>query len=341
MYREPLWYEVIDSFMRLLFLRGYAVSKKDYLEKIWDFWCIISIVGIWPRFIEPNLLRISRLSLKIPHLPVNFNGLKILHFSDLHWSGSESIVIRKLINQTDKFRPDFIFFTGDFLSCARLHNPMELKILLNRLRSTYGSFAVLGNHDYSHFVTVNVDGDYDLADDTSSSKIIKGLKRLFRPINLTKRVTPRAQAIPRHEALMDLLRETSFRVLDNTVELVSCRGSRINVCGLGEYSLGQCKPEVAFRDYDCNYPGVILSHNPDSLEILKNYPGSLVLAGHTHGGQINLPGLWKRFTYAEHPEFKRGLKKFGEKWAYINRGISSLIKFRWFSAPELTLITLK
>lgn len=317
------------------------MSRRDYLEKIWTTWCIISIVGIWPRFIEPNLLRISRLSLKIPELPDDLSGLKILHFSDLHWNGRESIVTRKLIYQANKFQPDFIFFTGDFLSCAQLYNPLGLKNFLNQLKSTYGSFAVLGNHDYSHFVTVNEEGDYDLVDNPSGSKIIKGLKRLFYPITLTKRVSLRAQLLPKHEALMNLLSETNFRILDNAIDLVFCKKTRINICGLGEYSLGQCKPEIAFQNYNHNYLGIILSHNPDSFEILKRYPGSLLLAGHTHGGQVNLPGLARRFTYAEHPEFKRGLKKLGEKWAYINRGLSASIKFRWCSPPELTLITLK
>ena len=52
---------------------------------LWDVACAVSIVGIWPRFIEPNLLRVTRLTLPIRNLPSTLLGLRVVHFSDLHF----------------------------------------------------------------------------------------------------------------------------------------------------------------------------------------------------------------------------------------------------------------
>lgn len=307
---------------------------------MWEAWCIVSGIGIWPRYIEPRLLGVSRFVLPIPELPSALIGLKIAHFSDLHWNHSFSSTLqRKLIRKANALQPDLILFTGDFLCRSALEKKEGLKKTLTSLKAKIGCFAVLGNHDYARFVTVNAQGDYDIA--PPSSNIVQGFKRLFHPVPLTGHVTTQAREVGWHAELMTLLKQTPFQLLNNTTQLVSHHGHGINICGLEEYSLGRFHPEIAFKDYDLRYPGIILTHNPDTLKRLKDYPGNLILSGHTHGGQINLSGLWKRFTRIEHLEFKHGLKRVGEKWAYINRGISSTMKFRWFAPPELTLLTLK
>lgn len=316
--------------------------KKPWTEWAWDAWCIISGIGIWPRYIEPRLLEVIRLALPIPHLPKELIGLKVLHFSDLHWNRQfSSYFQKKLIRKANALKPDLILFTGDFLCRSMLENSEELRKMLDSLKAKIGCFAVLGNHDYAHFVTVNGHGDYDVEASSSSSTISKGFKRLFQSVILTKQVTPQARQVKQHEELIALLKQTSFQLLNNRTKRVAYKGSWINICGLEEYSVGKFHPEIAFQDYDVRYPGIVLSHNPDTLEVLKHYPGDLILSGHTHGGQVNLPWLWKRFTRIEHLQFKRGLKILGKKWAYINRGISSVMKFRWFAAPELTLLTLQ
>ncbi len=316
--------------------------SKQWTEWAWDAWCIISGIGIWPRYIEPRLLKITRLTLPISDLAPDLVGLKILHFSDLHWNNQfSSILQKKLIWKVNALQPDLIVFTGDFLCRSKLENPEGLKLILESLKAKIGCFAVLGNHDYARFVTVNDQGDYDVEAPSTTSNISKGFKRLFRPLSLTKHVTTQAQQVGFHTDLMALLEQTPFQLLNNTTKLVAYKRHWINICGLEEYTLGRFNPDIAFKNYHARYPGIILSHNPDTLQILKHHPGDVVLSGHTHGGQVNLPGLGKRFTLIENLQFKKGLKVLGKKWAYINRGISSVMKFRWFAAPEITLITLQ
>ena len=309
---------------------------------MWEAWCILSGIGIWPRYIEPRLLSTTHLSLPIPNLPSKLNGFKILQFSDLHFSSAfPRSLKRKLIRKINEFEPHILVFTGDFLCRSVLEQPEELKDILNSLKASVGYFAVLGNHDYASFVTVNQHGEYDVEDYKSSqSDISKGFGRLFTSVLVNGCITERARQIGFHEELLKLLKETPFKVLHNENQIVSYQECQLNVCGVGEYSLGKLDVEAAFQQYDRDSPGIVLCHHPDGIEILKDQPGDLILCGHTHGGQINLPYLWKRLTRIQHLEYKRGLKKVGKKWVYINRGIASVMPFRWFSIPEITLLTL-
>lgn len=318
-------------------------KKRGKIERLWDLWCLLSGIGIWPRYIEPHLLSVSRLTLLIPSLAPALENMTILHLSDLHWGLSFSPLLRsQIIKQTTLIKPDLICFTGDFLCRSQLEDKEGLKTFLNSLKAKIGCFAILGNHDYAQFVTINEEGDYDVDIPSPEAVVAKGIKALFRSVPLTQRITLEAKKVKMHADLIALLKETPFQLLHNETQFVSFQDSGINLCGLGEYTLGQFHPEKAFSSYQSAFPGIILSHHPDTLPLLKAYPGELILSGHTHGGQVNLPFLWKRFTRLAHPEFKRGLKRLGEKkWAYINRGLSGLIPFRWFSLPELTLLTLK
>jgi predicted MPP superfamily phosphohydrolase len=314
---------------------------KNGKNLIWDCFCVASIIGIWPRFIEPNLLSVTELSLPIRELPPELVGLKILQLSDLHWNQNfSSYFLKKLHRKISCLKPDLIVFTGDFLSRSKLQRKNELKQFLCSLKAPLGCFAVLGNHDYEKFVTINEKGEYDI-DSSSKSDVFKGFKRLFNPIKPVGILTHSAQQIEYHQELIELLQKTPFQLLNNSTQLVKFRGTWINICGIEEYTTGHFNLLQAFKHYDSRYVGIILSHNPDAIPQLLSYPGEIILCGHTHGGQINLPFIGNRLTGIENFCFKRGLKQIHQKWIYVNRGIGGVFKFRWFSIPELSVITLQ
>src|SRR5436190_24086743 len=92
-----------------------------FSELLWDIWCIVSIIGIWPRFIEPYLLQITQCTICLPSLPKSLTGLKIVQFSDLHFHGNFSNrFLRKLTRKIHETNPDILVFTGDFLCYSRL-----------------------------------------------------------------------------------------------------------------------------------------------------------------------------------------------------------------------------
>lgn len=315
--------------------------RTSFFGILWDAFCTSSIIGIWPRFIEPNLIRTTRLTLPVQRLPSDLSGIKVLQFSDLHIRpGMPDAFLKRLSKKIAALSPDIIVFTGDFLCYAAMTAPQRLQKFLAGLSAPYGCFAVLGNHDYAACVSINEAGEYDVME-TSASSLSRAFKRLGTTTVLKEVTTARAQAVPLHNELVSLLAQTPFQLLHNACRTVPIKQSKLNICGLGEYMLGQARPQEAFQDYDDSYPGIVLLHNPDGIRLLHNYPGDIVLSGHTHGGQVNLPWMWRKFTLLENMGLKKGLVTVGNKRIYVNRGIGSVLPFRWFSPPELTLLTLE
>lgn len=317
----------------------YPISFSKFA---WDCWCLASIVGIWPRFIEPNIVKTTHLTLNIPNIPQPLHGLRILQFSDLHLQKNTSErFLNRISRKIRSLNPDLIVFTGDFLCFSNLEESERLSAFLNSLSAPYGCYAILGNHDYQDYVSINSAGDYDRID-LRKATIKKGFKKLLSSIPvLTKKVTETAAKVPTHDNLMQLLRKTPFVTLHNETRLVPIKNSYLNISGLGEHMLGRCIPALAFQKYNEQYPGIILLHNPDGIPLLQGYPGEIILCGHTHGGQVNIPGLREKFMVLEDTRFGRGLFKIREKWAYVNRGIGSAMNFRWFSIPEILLLTIE
>jgi predicted MPP superfamily phosphohydrolase len=319
-------------------------------EFLWDLWCCVSVVGIWPRFIEPNLLDTKNLTLSLTTLPTSLDGLRIFYFSDLHMNRQLSNrLLNKVIHQAKTFKPDLIIFGGDFLCFSQMDERERLSRFLRAFDAPGGCYAILGNHDYDSFVSINTSGDYDVISSNSSS-LKRALGRLFLSPIVTGVVTTKAQKVGLNEELIAFLRDTPFNLLHNENREISIRGSSLNLCGLGEYMLGQCKPETAFKQNNPLAPTLILAHNPDSISKLRSYPGEVILSGHTHGGQVNLPWLWRKFTLMENIQLKKGLVNLpsstavswlSEKWIYVTRGVGSVLPFRWFAKPEVVLLTLR
>ena len=80
---------------------------------IWELWCIVSVIGLWPRYIEPRLL--SR-----THKVFNLNfdqKIKILHFSDLHINSQlSSRVLKKILKIKQRWKPDLIALRPSILA---------------------------------------------------------------------------------------------------------------------------------------------------------------------------------------------------------------------------------
>jgi uncharacterized protein len=317
-------------------------KQKSWQEACWNTWCILSAIGIWPRFIEPNL--VTTRSFKIPIHPLfsEIEGLKIVQLSDLHWSENYSQrFASKIIAKVNQIKPDLILFTGDFLSRSSLEDSEGLQSFLSSFHAPLGCYASFGNHDYDAFLTVNKEGEYDVDQSISRSALYKGFSRLFhRPIIPSKMKTVRAKSVHPHSGLIDLLEKTPFQLLHNQTIQIPIKNSFLNVCGIGEYMSGHFNPEKAFKNYKKEFFGVVLSHNPDSFSYLKEFPGELILSGHTHGGQINLPLFRRRFLIMENPEWRSGLFVEGNKRLFVNRGLGSIFSFRWFSPPEISIFTL-
>jgi uncharacterized protein len=120
-------------------------------------------------------------------------------------------------------------------------------------------------------------------------------------------------------------------------KVVNVRG--INFVGVGDRwaHKDMVVPLVASRA-----PFVALAHNPDSIDRLANTPVRTLLAGHTHGGQINLPFATARVLKgATKGNFKRGLYPRGERQIFVTSGMGVVgIPLRLFQPPVIDVLTL-
>jgi uncharacterized protein len=308
---------------------------KNNKTILWDAFCFASVLGIWPRFIEPKLLKTTRLTVSFP---IRKPFFKILQISDLHFHGRiNKSFLNRLKNSISAESPDLIAITGDFLCYGELADPSSLEEFLSGLNAPFGIYAVLGNHDYAQGIGINSKGDYDIVD-SLQAPFKEGFSRLFYTTRLSKKVSARAQKLEPHPELLNILSRTSIHLLNNRSVQVE---DLFNISGVGEHMAGRVDVKSAFKDYSEKLPGIVLAHNPDAIPALKNAPGNIILCGHTHGGEVNLPWIWKRFTALENPEYRKGLFHEDQKTIYVSRGVGGTFPFRFNAFPELVLITLK
>lgn len=199
-----------------------------------------------------NGLTATLYEIKFPDLPEPFDGYTIVHLSDLHgarFGENQSRLIRRI----DRLNPDIVVLTGD-MHCERLGDTEPVVELISRLRNNVGVpvYFISGNHErYGDTV------DY------------RTLRRLFT--------------------------EAGGTDLDDTYIYLQRGGAAIRLYGLANYftrAPEQILPRVHAVFPRLPEPGefsILLYHESDSFPALSTLPFQLVLAGHTHGGQIRLP----------------------------------------------------
>ena len=308
-----------------------------------DIVSVLSIVGIWPRYIEPRLVCVTELNWQLSFDQRHLDGFTIVHFTDLHFSQRvPPSFLDRVARRILRKKPDVILFTGDFLCYSHLEEAERLTCFLQRLQAPHGCFCSFGNHDYARYVSRNGQGFYDIQRPIHPLMAVgRALSRSMRRSPTSDLVTPEAASTPLHEGLCTLLHETPFQLLENMTVTLPIG---LNITGLGDRALGRCRPKTAFMGYDKRYPGLVLSHNPDTFPSLRHYPGDWMFSGHTHGEQVYLPfihALSRRFTRWEHPCYTRGLVHEGAKRLYVNRGVGSPERFRFRSPPEILVVRAK
>lgn len=327
----------------LLFTRSFIIRHMPSLIKFLPLFPLL--FGIWSFYVEPNIISLTRLRWYLGEKSRHLSGLKLVHISDLHLNSTQSEkFLEKIIRKINELSPDILLFSGDFLCHATLHNEDRLKKFLNKFSPKMGAFCVLGNHDYAQYVSGNEKGMIDIIKPgvfRTFKRILASILNVFKANQSRKGTTEDAKKVGLNEKLCNLLKETPFRILNNETVTLPIG---LNIVGLGELFLSQCRPDIAYRNYKPDFPGIVLVHNPDAIPDLSVYPGEWIFSGHTHGQQIYIP--WPKFgkrlseklTGLENPEFCRGYIRVGNKQVYVTRGLGSTNRIRFNSTPEICLI---
>jgi len=264
--------------------------------------------AFWVSVVVPSRVKVRYYEVALYDLPLALDGLKLAHLSDTHFGPyvSRSHILRA-IERANAEAPDVAVLTGDYVH--RTPRAIDPGIgLFAELEPRFGTVAVLGNHDHWE------DADACRSRFTALDIPLLENARLF--------VTP--------DGLTD-------REVD---------GQSLAIVGMADYTEARPAPRVATRRISPLCPRLMLSHHPDVAErFAQNHPDvrfDLQMSGHTHGGQVRLPGLGTPVVPSSYGTKYAGGLVQGPMWPVIvSRGIGMAVApIRFGVAPEIGIITL-
>jgi hypothetical protein len=258
------------------------------------------------RHIEPTWLELTSLEITLADLAPAFDGFRIVHLSDLHHGhGVPLEYLSQAVELANAQQPDLIAVTGDFIHKGFGHVEHAARVV-GRLRAHHGVLAVLGNHDFS----------------------VRNALGWRRHRGL-------------HSAIETALIDEGVQVLRNESIRLQRDAGHLHVLGVDDLWSGACDLDAAYTGVSGHEPCLLLAHNPRTVERLNGRRSDLVLSGHTHGGQVDWPGLGRLFLSKTNRRFAAGLYRHGETLLYVNRGVGFGFRFRFKVRPEVAVITLR
>ena len=147
------------------------------------------------------------------------------------------------------------------------------------------------------------------------------------------------------DAMTAALEENGIRVLRNQHIALRRNGSGLSLAGVDDFGYNEDDLRLALLGANPDWPAILLCHNPAVLPLAVARGVDLVLAGHTHGGQVDLPRL-RRFALARGlrlpRQFRHGWDRAGETQIYISRGIGTVVvPVRWRCPAEIPILHLQ
>ncbi len=226
----------------------------------------------------------TRLEVELPGLAPRLDGLRVVQISDLHIGNKlEGAALARMVERVNATDPDVVVLTGDLFDFDPFFVEDGVRVLAG-LRARHGVYVILGNHDVYTGVDV----------------IVEAFARLAPGIRVLRDEIVRLPVgAPLHLAgIEDPGHEWAARGFEHApLERLAAQ-----------------RPDDG--------PTVLLVHRPESFAQAVRLGFPLVLAGHTHGGQLALPTRGGRWNLARFvTPLTRGVFREGATTMYVNRGI--------------------
>lgn len=266
-----------------------------------------SIITTYGVLIRRKWLKTKHVSISAANLPKELDGLKIVQLSDIHLGGwTNAHMVQQWINAANEQSADLVVITGDLtISGTEFHQPIAE--LLSQLRANYGVYVSMGNHDYY------------------------------------------GEGEPFFSAFSTQINEKNInaKTLRNQAEFINIKGATLRLAGVDDVYTGRADVEKTMSESNSQAPSfsIVLAHDPDLADRFVERGAQLVLSGHTHGGQVAMPGFQRQLNYlrwTRHHKYTYGLYAVGEAFVYVHGGMGTTgPPIRLGVPPELAVITLR
>jgi predicted MPP superfamily phosphohydrolase len=271
-------------------------------------------VAAYASLVERNWYRLRRVV--VPVLPPGAAPLRVLHLSDLHMTPAQARK-QRWVSALASLEPDLVIVTGDNLASVSAV-PSVLRAF-SPLFEFPGAF-VFGSNDYFGPVLKN-------------------------PLNYLRRDRKHIEGppLPTHDLRAGLV-SAGWLELNNARGVLKAGGRAIELAGVDDPHIGRDRYVSAPPDPSAElHLGVTHSPEPRVLDPMVRDGLSLVLAGHTHGGQVCVPFYGALTTNCELPrKMARGLHRYGESWLHVSAGLGThpTAPVRFACPPEASILTL-
>jgi predicted MPP superfamily phosphohydrolase len=278
---------------------------------------VFVFLGAWAFWYEPSSLTVKNYDLKIQEWQAAHNNFKIVTISDVH--GGSNFVddnkIRQVVEKANEQNADLIVLLGDYVSQQRfdhlqLNMPMQnISDNLRGLQANFGVYAVLGNHDALY----------------SDARVRTELER----------------------AGIRVLENEAIKINVNKQDLILLGLPdvlKVNASGWEKYC---ADARSALAKLNAKGGVIVLTHSPDifpfvSKTDLVSPDLRLVLAGHTHGGQVRFPFVGSLVVPSSYGQkYALGHVTEDGKNLFVTPGIgTSIFPVRFRVPPEVSVLTI-
>ena len=259
----------------------------------------------------------KKVRISFENLPAGFEGMKIVHFSDVHaGSFTNKKAVEHGVQMIIDEQPDLVIFSGDLVN-DRASEMDDYIDVFSKIKAPMGVFSTFGNHDYGDYVQWPSNG----------------ISKTQNLVNLAA-----------------VHKKLGWKLMMNEHVVLERNGDEIALIGIENWGAkarfpkyGDMKKATAGTD---KYPfKILISHDPShwDAQVRPQYSDiDLTLSGHTHGMQfgVDIPGFhWSPVQYI-YKQWK-GLYEEGKQKLYVNTGFGFIgYPGRVGILPEITVIEL-